>query len=64
VIRVEIQNDQSGGVEHASYDVSVTLPERGRPVTYAARVEGFERGRGWGDLVREAIAALEAAGVR
>lgn len=63
MIRVEVVNDGTGDVERGNYDVSVTVPRRGEAVVYSARVKDFDRGRGWAELVREAVAALEEVGV-
>jgi hypothetical protein len=65
VIRLEVENDGSGDVAVASYNVSVSLPHpEGGYGIYEAKVEEFQRGRGWAELVREAVTALEKAGVR
>jgi hypothetical protein len=67
MIRLEVENDGSGDVTRGNYDVHVTLPSTSDPTTgivYRARVEGFERGRGWAALVRAAVEALEDVGVR
>ncbi|HEY7621721.1 MAG TPA: hypothetical protein VH834_18215 [Solirubrobacteraceae bacterium] len=65
MIRLEVENDRSGDVTQASYDVQIWLPHPDEGFAlYDARVEHFRRGRGWAELLREAVDALEAAGIR
>lgn len=56
MIRLDIINDATGTTEVGHYDVYLYLPSEWEE---AARVEAFDRSRGWAALVREAVEALE-----
>lgn len=58
MIRLDIINDGTGTTETGHYDVYLYLPGEGE---VAARVEDFDRSRGWEPLASKAVLALDRA---
>ena len=65
MLYLTIRNDGTGGTRNASYDVSFQAGASRRgpnaplePLFVQARVENFDRERGWHALLQEAVEAL------